>query len=103
MAMSSADATAAEYTWKRCLLSGRPSVYSAALYLKDDFYFLHPIPFLLWRGGFDMYTFFDCSLLLFKTGDWAVLTSLLWVLGASQTLPGESLFDLWELVMRTTL
>ena len=30
------------------------------------------------------------------------LTSLLWVLGASQTLSGESLFVFWELVMWTT-
>ena len=102
IAMSSADATASEYTWKWCALSGRLSVSSAVLLLKYDFFLLHPIPFLLRRGCFDMYTFFEGSWLSLKPGDWMAFTSLLWVLGASQTLSGESSFVLWELEMTTS-
>jgi hypothetical protein len=37
MAMLSTNATAAEYSWKRCALLGRPSVSHSALYVKGDF------------------------------------------------------------------
>jgi hypothetical protein len=57
---------------------------------------------LLRRGCFDMYTFFEGSWLSLKPGDWMAFTSLLWVLGASQTLSGESSFVLWELEMTTS-
>ncbi len=54
MAMLSSDATAEEYTWKLCTLSGRLNVLHSALLSKDDVFFLSPIPFLLWCGGFDV-------------------------------------------------
>jgi hypothetical protein len=61
MATSPADANAAaaEYTWKVCALLGRLSASHSALFLKDDFFFLHPTPFLLRRRGFDMDFFLD--------------------------------------------
>ncbi len=46
--------------------------------------------------------FFDGSWLLLRTSYWVALTSLSWVLGTLQTLSGESLFVLWELVMWNT-